>query len=231
MKRPATLFTALFVLLFVGSVSAQQTFLNEASLSGLSLRPIGPALNSGRIADIDIHPNDESVMYVAVGSGGVWKTTNAGTTWEPIFDGQSSYSIGSVAIDPSAPDIVWVGTGENMGLENSQHLSTIIVHPNNSDVVWVAAQGPLWTSGDQRGLYKTTDGGETWRKVLGNDQWTGATDIVMEPRNPDRLYAATWDRHRTVAAYMGGGPGSGVWKSEDGGETWKPHRGRRVDVP
>jgi photosystem II stability/assembly factor-like uncharacterized protein len=108
-----------------------------------------------------------------------------------------------------------------MGLEESQHLSTIIVHPENSDVVWVAAQGPLWTPGDQRGLYKTTDGGETWRKVLGNDVWTGVTDIVFDPRDPDRLYAATWDRHRTVAAYMGGGPGSGVWKSEDGGETWK----------
>lgn len=245
MRKPATLFTALFVLLFAAPVVAQQTSLSDASLSGLSLRAIGPALNSGRIADIDIHPRDESVMYVAVGSGGVWKTVNAGTTWEPIFDAEMSYSIGSVAIDPSAPDIVWVGTGENvggrhvgfgdgiykstdggrtwknMGLEDSKHLSTIIVHPENSDVVWVAAQGPLWTSGDQRGLYKTTDGGETWRKVLGNDQWTGATDIVIDPRDPDRLYAATWDRHRTVAAYMGGGPGSGVWKSEDGGETWK----------
>lgn len=245
MRKPVTLFTVLLFLLLLGPVSAQQVSLNDASLSGLSLRGIGPALNSGRIADIDIHPEDESVMYVAVGSGGVWKTTNAGTTWEPIFDAESSYSIGSVAIDPSAPDVIWVGTGEdvggrhvgfgdgiyrstdggrtweNMGLEDSEHLSTIIVHPENSDVVWVAAQGPLWTSGDQRGLYKTTDGGETWRKVLGNEEWTGATDIVVDPRNPDRLYAATWDRHRTVAAFMGGGPGSGVWKSEDGGETWK----------
>ncbi|MDX1674878.1 MAG: hypothetical protein R3314_08800, partial [Longimicrobiales bacterium] len=192
----------------------------------------------------DIHPDNENVMYVAVGSGGVWKTTNAGTTWEPIFDGQTSYSIGSVTLDPSAPDIVWVGTGENvggrhvgfgdgiyrstdggrtwrnMGLEASEHLSTIIVHPEDSDVVWVAAQGPLWSPGGERGLYKTTDGGETWRKVLGDDDWTGATDIVMDPRNPDRLYAATWDRHRTVAAYLGGGPGSGIHKSEDGGETW-----------
>ena len=217
----------------------------KGAAAALTLRAIGPALAGGRIADIDIHPHDPSIMYVAVGSGGVWKTTNAGTTWEPIFDGESSYSIGSVTIDPGAPDIVWVGTGEDvggrhvgfgdgiykstdggrtwrkMGLENSQHLSTIIVHPENSDVVWAAAQGPLWTPGDQRGLYKTSDGGETWRKVLGNNQWTGATDIVIDPRDPDRLYAATWDRHRTVAAYMGGGPGSGVWKSEDGGETWK----------
>ncbi|MFO7894222.1 MAG: hypothetical protein R6U63_10840 [Longimicrobiales bacterium] len=244
MRKLATLFTTLFLLLLAGPAMAQQTSLTDARLSGIQLRNIGPALNSGRIADIDFHPHDESIIYVAVGSGGVWKTTNAGTTWEPIFDNESSYSIGSVAIDPSAPDVIWVGTGEdvggrhvgygdgiykstdggrtwqNMGLENSEHLSTIIVHPEDSDVVWVAAQGPLWRSGDQRGLYKTTDGGETWRKVLGDDGWTGATDVVIDPRNPDRLYAATWDRHRTVAAYMGGGPGSGVWKSEDGGETW-----------
>ncbi len=248
MKKPAMLVSILSLLLISGTASAQQTSLNEADLSGLSLREIGPALNSGRIADIDIHPKDPSVMYVAVGSGGVWKTTNAGTTWEPVFDGESSYSIGSVAIDPSAPDVIWVGTGEdvggrhvgygdgiykstdggqtweNMGLDGTEHLSTIIVHPEDSDVVWVAAQGPLWNSGDERGLYKTMDGGETWLKVLGNDEWTGVTDVVMDPRNPDRLYAATWDRHRTVAAYMGGGPGSGVWKTEDGGETWKQLR-------
>jgi photosystem II stability/assembly factor-like uncharacterized protein len=248
MRKSAALFPTLLLLLSAGPASAQETSLTNADLSGLSLRSIGPALNSGRIADIDIHPHDENVMYVAVGSGGVWKTTNAGTTWEPIFDGESAYSIGSVTIDPSAPDIIWVGTGENvggrhvgfgdgiyrstdggrtwqnMGLQSSEHLSTIIVHPENSDVVWAAAQGPLWRSGDQRGLFKTTDGGETWRKVLGNDEWTGVTDIVIDPRNPDRLYAATWDRHRTVAAYMGGGPGSGVWKSEDGGETWKQLR-------
>ena len=228
----------------VGALSAQ-TALSGVDLSGLEWRNIGPAINSGRIADIDIHPENENVMYVGVGSGGVWKTVNAGTTWQPVFDDQSSYSIGSVTIDPSAPDIVWVGTGENhggrhnafgdglykttdggrtwttMGLEESEHLSTIIVHPHDSDVVWVAAQGPLWSSGGERGLYKTTDGGETWEKKLGEGEWTGVTDIVIDPRDPDRLYAATWDRHRTVAAYMGGGPGSGLWKSEDGGETWR----------
>ncbi|MDX1646780.1 MAG: hypothetical protein R3304_06535, partial [Longimicrobiales bacterium] len=228
----------------VGALSAQ-TALSGVDLSGLEWRNIGPAITSGRIADIDIHPENENVMYVGVGSGGVWKTVNAGTTWQPVFDDQSSYSIGSVTIDPSAPDIVWVGTGENhggrhnafgdglykttdggrtwtnMGLEESEHLSTIIVHPHDSDVVWVAAQGPLWSSGGERGLYKTTDGGETWEKKLGEGEWTGVTDIVIDPRDPDRLYAATWDRHRTVAAYMGGGPGSGLWKSEDGGETWR----------
>ena len=248
MTKLASTLTLLFLLLAPSAMAAQDATLAETSLSGLRLRGIGPAINGGRIADIDIHPDNENVMYVAVGSGGVWKTTNAGTTWDPIFDGQSSYSIGSVTLDPSAPNIVWVGTGENvggrhvgfgdgiyrstdggrtwrnMGLEASEHLSTIIVHPEDSDVVWVAAQGPLWSPGGERGLYKTTDGGETWRRVLGDDDWTGATDIVMDPRNPDRLYAATWDRHRTVAAYMGGGPGSGIHKSEDGGETWKELR-------
>lgn len=246
MKQFAShLLLALVFVTLPAGLLAQESPLADTNLSGLSLRGIGPAMNSGRIADIDIHPDDESIWYVAVGSGGVWKTTNNGTTFEPIFDNESSYSIGDVTIDPSEPSTVWVGTGENhggrhlgfgdgiykstdggrswtnMGLEETEHLSTIIVHPENSDVVWVAAQGPLWSSGGQRGLYKTTDGGETWRKVLGEGEWTGVTDIVIDPRNPDRLIAATWDRHRTVAAYLGGGPGTGLHKSDDGGETWR----------
>ena len=214
-------------------------------LSGLKWRNIGPAFMSGRIADIDWDPEDSSVWYVAVGSGGVWKTENAGVSWTPIFDAQSSYSIGNVTVDPSNPNTVWVGTGEdvggrhvgfgdgiyrsddggatweNMGLEESQHISTILVHPSNSDVVWAAVQGPLWTPGGERGLYKTSDGGKTWRNVLSAGEWTGVTDIVLDPSNPDVLYAATWQHHRTVAAYMGGGPESGVHKSTDGGETWQ----------
>ncbi len=244
MTRPSTLLAALLLLLAPLPVLAQGSSLEGVDLSGLSFRGIGPAMNSGRIADIAIHPHDESVMYVGVGSGGVWKTENAGTTFEPIFDDETSYSIGSVAIDPSAPDVIWVGTGENvggrhvgfgdgiyksmdggrswtnMGLQASEHLSTIVVHPTDGDVVWVAAQGPLWSPGGERGVYKTTDGGESWTKVLGEGEWTGATDLLLDPRNPDRLYAATWDRHRTVAAYLGGGPGSGLHVSEDGGESW-----------
>ena len=240
----------LFVILFaVGtmSLSAQDNSktVSEANYNGLEFRNIGPALFSGRIADIDIHPNDDDIWYVAVGSGGVWKTTNDGVTWEPIFDSQSSFSIGSVTIDPNNPNTVWVGTGENvggrhvgygdgiykstdagktwkkMGLKESQHISRIIVHPENSDVIWVAAQGPLWSSGGQRGLYKSTDGGETWEKKLGGNEWTGVTDIEIDPRNPDRMYAATWQRQRIVPIYVGGGPGSGIHKSTDGGETWK----------
>jgi photosystem II stability/assembly factor-like uncharacterized protein len=225
-------------------LTSQSQTINESTFNGLSFRNIGPALTSGRIADIAIHPENENIWYVAVGSGGVWKTTNSGTTWKPIFDNQTSYSIGSIAIDPSNPHTIWVGTGENvggrhvafgdgiyvshddgmswknMGLKKSEHLSTIIVHPENSDIVWVASQGPLWSKGGERGVYKTTDGGKTWNRTLGDSEWVGATDLLIDHNNPDVLYAASWQRHRTVAAYMGGGPGSGIHKSTDGGETW-----------
>lgn len=226
------------------AATTNSSMLVDSVFSGIKLRNVGPSLMSGRIADIAIHPNNESIWYVAVGSGGVWKTVNAGTTWKPVFDSETSYSIGCVTVDPNNPHIVWVGTGENvggrhvgfgdgvyrsndggenwtnMGLKSSEHISKIIVHPTNSDIVWVAAQGPLWKSGGDRGLYKTTDGGKTWRKTLGGSEWTGVTDILIDPRDPNVLYAATWDRHRTVAAYMGGGPGSGIHRSMDGGESW-----------
>jgi photosystem II stability/assembly factor-like uncharacterized protein len=222
-----------------------ESLLSNKTFSGLKLRSVGPALMSGRIADIVIHPNDHNLWYVAVGSGGVWRTENAGVTWKPIFDDQSSYSIGCITIDPSNPHVIWVGTGENVGgrhvgygdgiyrsqdggnswehkgLKESQHISKIIVHPQHSNIIWMAAQGPLWAKGDERGLYKSTDNGTTWAKKLGDDEWVGVTDIVIDPRNPDWLYAATWQRHRNVAAYMGGGPGSGIHRSTDGGESWE----------
>ena len=217
----------------------------EISLEAFKFRNIGPAFLSGRIADIAVHPDNDNVWYVAVGSGGVWKTENSGTTWSPIFDDQVSYSTGCITIDPNDPARIWVGSGENvggrhvgygdgvylspdsgatwknMGLKNSEHISKIVVHPNNSDVVWVASQGPLWKKGGERGVYKTTNGGKNWKRVLGNSEWTGATDLLIDPNDPQILYAATWDRHRTVAAYMGGGPGSGIHRSTDGGETWE----------
>ncbi len=216
----------------------------DSTFAGLTLRNIGPAFMSGRIADVAIHPVDDNIWYVAVGSGGVWKTNNAGVTWTPVFEDQASYSIGCVTIDASNPNVVWVGTGENvggrhvgfgdgiyrsedggahwknMGLKTSEHISKIIVHPTNSNIVWVAAQGPLWAKGGERGIYKTIDGGTTWKKTLGDSVWVGATDIIIDPRNPDQLYAATWQRSRNVANYIGGGPGSGIFRSNDGGETW-----------
>ncbi|PHN03261.1 VPS10 domain-containing protein [Flavilitoribacter nigricans] len=242
------LYLVLFLVCTGFALQAQKddaSVLSESHFSGLKMRNIGPSFTSGRIADIAIHPEDDNLWYVAVGSGGVWKTENAGVTWESIFDGQNSYSIGCVTIDPNNPSVVWVGTGENvggrhvgfgdglyrspdagrtwkkMGLETSEHISRIIVHPEDSDIVWVAAQGPLWSKGGDRGLYKTTDGGKSWKKTLGDEEWTGVTDIVIDPRDPDVLYAATWQRHRTVAAFMGGGPGSGIYRSTDGGEQWE----------
>lgn len=219
--------------------------LSSATFNGLELRNIGPGFMSGRISDIAIDPDDTSTWYVGVGSGGVWKTNNSGTTWKPLFDSQPVYSIGAVVLDPSNSNTIWVGSGENvggrhvsfgdgiyvshnaggkwknMGLKDTGHISEIIVHPKDPNTLWVAAQGPLWKKGGQRGLYKTTDGGKSWKQVLGDDEWVGATDVVIDPRNPDVLYAATWQRHRTVAAYYGGGPGSGLHKSTDGGETWQ----------
>ncbi|MEM8507322.1 MAG: glycosyl hydrolase [Bacteroidota bacterium] len=243
MKKFLLALVLCYSLVFIGQ--EKKDIMSSSTFSALKFRNIGPAFTSGRIAEIAIDPTNQNIMYVAVGSGNVWKTVNAGTTWEPIFDKEKSYSIGCITIDPNNPHTIWVGTGENvggrhvgfgdgiyrstdagktwknMGLQGTQHLSKIIVHPDNSDVIWVAAQGPLWNKGGERGLYKSIDGGKTWKRTLGNDEWTGVTDVVMDPRNPDMLIAATWDRHRTVAAYMGGGPGSGVHRSTDGGESWE----------
>ena len=220
-------------------------FLDKIPMSGLKFRSIGPALTSGRIADIAVHPDNRSVYYVATASGGVWKTVNAGTTYTPIFDGQGSYSIGCITMDPNNPNVIWVGTGENnnqrsvaygdgvyksedggrswknVGLKTSEHIGKIIVHPDNSDVVYVAAIGPLWSAGGERGVYKTTDGGATWEAVLEIDEHTGITDIIMDPRDPDVLYAAAYQRRRHVFTYVGGGPGSGIHKTTDGGANWK----------
>lgn len=227
------------------SLPAQPQQITSEDFNGIKFRSIGPAFTSGRIADIAINPEDENLWYVAVGSGGVWKTENSGTTWNPVFDDQGSYSIGAVTIDPSNSNTIWVGTGENvggrhvaygdgvyvshnngetwknMGLNNSEHIAKVIVHPENSDILWVAAEGPLWSKGGERGVFKSSDGGKNWKKTLGGNQWTGATSLVIDPSDPDNLYAATWQRHRNVAAYMGGGPGSGLHKSTDGGETWE----------
>jgi photosystem II stability/assembly factor-like uncharacterized protein len=219
--------------------------LNESTLKGFKWRSIGPAMTSGRIADIAVDANDRSNWYVGVGSGGVWKTENRGTTWTPVFDSEGSYSIGCITIDPNNSDTIWVGTGENvsgrhvgygdgiyksldggnswtnMGLKNSQHIGMIAVDPRDSNVVYVASQGPLWSAGGERGLYKTTDGGESWDLILSAGEYTGANEVHLDPRNPDVIYASLHQHYRNVAALMNGGPESGIHKSTDGGESWR----------
>ncbi|MFO7893118.1 MAG: hypothetical protein R6U63_05255 [Longimicrobiales bacterium] len=236
-------FLAMLALAVVAAPVAAQEY-TSSTFRGLQLREIGPALTSGRISDFAVNPNDHSEYYVAVSSGNVWKTTNNGVTFRPIFDNYGSYSIGVVALAPSNPNIVWVGTGENnaqrsvaygdgvyksedggksfehMGLENSEHIGQILIDPRDADVVWIAAQGPLWSAGGDRGLYKTTDGGETWDKVLDISEYTGVTDIVMDPRDPDVVIAAAWQRMRKVWTLVSGGPESALYKTEDGGATW-----------
>jgi photosystem II stability/assembly factor-like uncharacterized protein len=217
---------------------------SELPLPGIKFRNIGPAVTSGRIADVAVNPGNTSEYYVATASGGVWKTTNAGTTYEPIFDSQGSYSIGCVSIDPNNTNVVWVGSGENnnqrsvsygdgvyksedggaswknVGLKTSEHIGKIIIDPRNSDVVYVAAIGPLWKEGGERGVYKTTDGGKTWTQVLKLDEHTGVNDLIMDPRNSEVLYASAFQRRRHDFAYISGGPGSGMHKTVDGGKTW-----------
>jgi len=211
---------------------------------GLEWRSIGPAIASGRVGDFAVDPRDKSHYYVAVCSGNVWETHNAGITFQPVFDNEGSYSIGCMAISPSHPDQVWIGSGESnsqrsvsygdgiyksvdggrswqkMGLERSLHIGRIIVHPTDPDIVWVAAMGPLWGPGGDRGVYKTTDGGETWNAVLAIDENTGVVDLVADPRDPDVIYAASYQRRRHTWTLINGGPGSGIHKTTDGGETW-----------
>ncbi|MFT6807325.1 MAG: photosystem II stability/assembly factor-like uncharacterized protein/uncharacterized protein YukE [Saprospiraceae bacterium] len=219
--------------------------LEELSLSGLKFRNIGPAITSGRISDIALSGIDDMTYYVATSSGGVWKTVNWGTTFTPVFDNEGSYSIGCVTVDPNNPSVIWVGTGENnnqrsvaygdgiyksvdggaswkhMGLKQSEHIGNIIVHPKNSEIIYVAAIGPLWSEGGDRGLYKSTDGGENWNAVLTIDEHTGVNEVHMDPRDPNVLYVSTFQRRRHVFTYLGGGPGSGIQKSVDGGATWQ----------
>ena len=217
---------------------------DDKIFAGLELRGIGPALVSGRVIDIAVDPRDKRTWYLATAGGGVWKTTNNGTTFAPLFDDQGSFSIGCVTIDPNDSLTVWVGSGENnsqrsvsygdgvykssdggkswtnVGLAKSEHIGKIAVDPRDSNVVYVAAQGPLWSAGGDRGLYKTTDGGKTWKAALTISENTGVTDVVLDPSNPDTLYAASYQRRRHVYTMINGGPESAIYKSTDAGATW-----------
>ena len=218
-------------------------------LQGFRWRSIGPTGQGGRVDDLAVHPEDPRTFYVGFATGGLWKTTNNGTTFESIFDSYETHSIGALALAPSDPDVLYVGTGEannrqsssfgygvykstdggatfvHAGLRETQSIARVLVHPTNPDVVWVAAIGHLFGPNAERGVFKSSDGGESWRHVLAVDEDTGATDLVMDPSNPDVLFASTYQRRRTVCCFVGGGPGSGIWQSGDGGESWSPVEG------
>ena len=213
--------------------------------SGISFRSIGPAWASGRIADFAVNPDDHSEIYVAVASGNVWKSTNNGTTWKPVFDKYGAYSIGCITMDPNNHNVLWLGTGENnhqralgwgdgvyrtddggeswknMGLKDSRQVGGIVVDPRNSNVVYVAAEGSVWGPGGDRGLYKTTDSGKTWEKILNISENTGVNNVVLDPKNPDVIYATSEQRRRHVGLKISGGPESAVYKSTDGGKTFE----------
>jgi hypothetical protein len=217
---------------------------SSSTFSSLKFRSIGPAFTSGRIADIAVNPKNYSEYYVGVAAGGVWKTTNNGTTWQSVFDNYGAWSVGPVVVDQNNPLIVWVGSGEynsqraigygdgvyksidgggsfkNMGLGKSEHIGRIRIDPRNSDVVYVACQGPLWGPGGDRGLYKTTDGGTTWVKILDISENTGVSDIEMDPRNPDVIYVTAYQRRRHVWTLVDGGPESAIYKTTDAGKTF-----------
>lgn len=227
---------------------AQAPF-RAADLGGLKLRSIGPASMSGRVVDMDVVESNPYTMYVAGATGGLWRTTDNGITWASIFDAPV-HSIGDVAVFQPNPQILWVGTGEranrqsvgwgdgvykstdggrtwvNMGLRTSMHIGRIQLHPTNPDIAWVAAQGSVWGAGGERGLYKTTDGGRTWTRTLHVDDETGVTDVALDWNDPSVLYAASYQRRRSAYGFDGGGPGSALWKSTDGGNTWAKLTGR-----
>lgn len=218
--------------------------LKPGTFSSLSFRNIGPAVTSGRVVDIAVHPKKSSIWYIAAASGGVFKTINAGITFEPIFDRYGAYSIGCLALDPNNPNVVWVGSGENnnqrsvgygdgiyksedggksfknMGLSKSEHIGNIAIDPENGDIVYVAAYGPLWSAGGERGIYKTTDGGKTWSQVLKVSDNTGFNEVHIDPKHPNILYACAHQRRRHEWSYISGGPESAVYKSTDRGVTW-----------
>jgi len=222
----------------------EDTVYNSALVSGLKWRGIGPAFTSGRIADFAVNPKNHSEWFVAVASGHVWKTVNNGTTFDPVFDSYGAYSMGCIIYDPNNTNVLWLGTGEHnhqrslgygngvykscdggkswkfMGLKDSRQIGKIVVDPRNSDVVYVAAEGSVWGPGGDRGMYKTTDGGKTWKKILEISENTGVNNIVMDPRNPDVLYASSEQRRRHVFTKIGGGPETALYKSVNAGETW-----------
>jgi len=235
-------------LLFASTPAGAQSVgppLTSDQLSALELRTIGPANMSGRVVDLAVVESDPVTFYVATATGGLWKTTDGGVTYEAVFENEAVHSIGAVAVHPVETEVVWVGSGEranrqssswgdgvyrstdggetwaNVGLRDSHHIGRITLHPEDPDIAWVAAMGHLWGPNAERGLYRTGDGGRTWQQVLFIDQDTGVVDVALDPLDPDIVYAATYQRRRTPFGFDGGGPGSGLFKSSDGGRNWK----------
>lgn len=225
--------------------AADTALTGKALFGNLKARQIGPALMSGRINDIELHPDNPRVIYVGAAGGGVWRSTNGGASFEPLFD-KHVQSIGVIAVDPVEPDqVIWVGTGEtwtrnsvstgdglfrssdggvtwqNMGFEHSERISSIAINPDNHDEVYVGVLGPLWSDGEERGVYKTTDAGKTWERLLFIGPATGCSDLIMDPRDPDTLYASMWEFRRTAWSFNSGGSESALYKSTDGGKNWK----------
>jgi len=238
---PATVVAVASTLSLAGQTAGS---LDSQALKGLELRSLGPALATGRVQDVEIDPKNPSVWYVASAFGGLWKTSNRGITFNPVFDDQGSFTLCCVVVDPKDSNVVWVGSGENasqrsahfgdgvykstdagktwknVGLKSSEHIGKIVIDPRNSSVVYVAAQGPLWSAGGERGLFKTTDGGETWNAVLTISADTGISDVVFDTKNPDVLFASSYQRRRAVGQMIGGGPEGGIFKTTNAGKTW-----------
>ena len=230
---------------FEESITKRQQLRTNSIFKNYPIRNVGPVIMSGRVTDIAVHPENGRIFYVAYASGGVFKTTNSGNTMTPVFDHQDALGIGDIAISPSNPDVIWVGTGENnssrstyagagifksmdagknwdfVGLRNIQHTGRIIAHPTDVNTAWVAAVGPLYSYSSERGIYKTTDGGKSWNKTLFVNDSTGVIDLIIHPKNPNILWASTWEKDRKAWNFKEGGNGSAVYKSTDGGNTWK----------
>ena len=237
--------TALVVAALVSASNATPQPLSSPLLENLEWRSIGPALTSGRITDVAVVDENPLVMYVASATGGAWKTVNGGTTWTPVFEREGTASLGAIAVSQTNPNVVWVGTGEDfnarsnswgdgvyksedggtswqhMGLTESRHIGRVVIHPDDPDTVLVAAMGSLWGAGEERGLFKTTDGGETWSKVLYISEHTGIADVAFDLDRPELIYAGAHQRERRNWSLIGGGPEGGLFRSTDGGDTWK----------